>query len=157
MRIDPADGAVQLHRHLDAAPALVFDAFADPALIQRWLTPGPEVRLEVLLHDFRVGGGYRFAYHVPGGAVMHVNGVFKRIEPPSRLVFSWNIEPPDEHAGTRSEVHVTIAAAGTGADLALEHIMLARPGAPQRHSEGWCGALGQLAALVAGGEGAHGA
>jgi uncharacterized protein YndB with AHSA1/START domain len=40
---------------------------------------------------------------------MHVNGVFRVIEPPTGLIFSWNIEPPDEHAGMKSEVTVTMS------------------------------------------------
>src|SRR5262245_56982625 len=74
----------ELRRRLGAPPELVFAAFADPALVRRWLTPSPDVRLDVLSFDFRVGGGYRFAYHVPGGAIMHVNGVFRTIERPSQ-------------------------------------------------------------------------
>ena len=31
-----------------------------------------------------------------------------RVKQPSTLVFSWVIEPPDEHAGIPSEVTVTI-------------------------------------------------
>src|SRR5262245_15140577 len=78
MQVLPASDAAELRRHLDAAPDLVFAAFADPALVRRWLTPNPEVKLEVLSFDFHVGGAYRFAYHVPGGAIMHVNACFAR-------------------------------------------------------------------------------
>lgn len=156
MLFEPVNDTAQLHRHLNAAPSLVFAAFADSELVRRWLTPGPDVRLEVLRYDFHVGGTYRFAYHVRDGAIMHVNGVFRRIEPSSRLVFSWNIEPPDEHAGTRSEVHVTITDADTGSDLRIRHTMLDQRGAPERHAEGWRGAVDQLAELVSGRKNAHG-
>ena len=144
----------ELRRHLDAAPDLVFAAFADPALVRRWLTPNPEVKLDVLTFDFRVSGLYRFAYHVPGGAIMHVNGMFRAIERPLRIVFSWNIEPPDEHAGVQSEVRIAIAPDGNGSQLHIRHLKLARAGAPERHAEGWRGAAEQLAALMK--EQAHG-
>jgi uncharacterized protein YndB with AHSA1/START domain len=148
---------VEVHRWLDAAPELVFAAFADPSLVHRWLRPSPEVRLDVLSYDFRVGGAYRFAYHVPNGARMHVNGVFEMIEPPARLIFSWIIEPPDEHAGIRSEVRVTVTRTGAGSELRIHHVKLARAGAPQRHAEGWRGAIDQLAALIGSQEDTHGA
>jgi len=154
MPIRPANDAAELRRYLDAAPHLVFAAFADRALVRRWLTPSPEVRLDVLSFDFRVGGAYRFAYHVPGGAIMHVNGLFREIERPLRIVFSWNIEPPDEHAGVQSEVRVAIAPDGDGSQLHIRHVKLARAGAPERHVEGWRGAAEQLAALLK--ERAHG-
>jgi uncharacterized protein YndB with AHSA1/START domain len=125
---------------------MVFAAFTDPGLVSRWLKPVPEVRLDVLTFEFRVGGAYRFAYHAPDGQIMHVNGVFRAIEPPTDLVFSWNIEPPDEHAGIESDVTVTIAPDGTGSRLLIRHERLA--GAITRHAEGWRGALDLLAALL---------
>lgn len=98
--------------------------------------------------DFRVGGSYRFRYLVPGRPVMHVNGAFRSIEPPSRLVFSWNIEPPDEHAGLASEVTISIAPDGDGTELVIRHERLTQADAAPRHAEGWRGALDQLAALA---------
>lgn len=143
-----ADSALELRRRLAALPANVFAAFADPAIVSRWLKPSQDVRLEVLKYEFRVGGSYRFAYHVPGGPIMHVNGVFKTIDAPSRLVFSWNIEPPDEHAGILSEVRVAIRPYADGCDLTINHIELTHPGAAKRHEEGWQGAVSNLSTLL---------
>ena len=143
----PDESVVEIQRRLDAAPELVFAAFVDRRLVSRWLTPAPDVRLEVLSFDANVGGAYRFAYHVPGGQVMHVNGVFRAIEAPTRLIFSWSIEPPDEHAGIDSEVTVTITPDGKGSRLLIRHERLARAGAVMRHAEGWRGALEQLASM----------
>ena len=137
-----------VRRQLNAAPALVFGTFADPQLVSRWLKPSPDVRLEVLAFDFRAGGDYRFAYHVPGGQIVYVNGTFRAIEQPSRLVFSWNIEAPDEHAGVQSEVQVSITPHEAGCELHIRHVNLSRPGAPERHAGGWKGALDNLAILL---------
>ena len=139
---------VEVRQQLQAAPARVFGAFADPALISRWLTLSPEVLLTVERFEFRVGGAYRFAYHVPGGSTMFVNGTYRVIDPPSTIVFSWNIEPPDEHAGVRSEVTVTLTPDGAGTQLLIRHAQLDRPGAAKRHAQGWIGAIDQLASLV---------
>jgi len=103
---------------------------------------------KVLQFDFRVGGTYRFAYHVPGEPTMIVNGAYRAIELPSKIVFSWNIEPPDEHAGLKSEVIVTITPDGAGAELWIRHEKLAQPGALERHAQGWHGALDQLTTLL---------
>lgn len=144
-----SETSVEIRRRLNAAPEMVFAAFADRDLVSRWLKPAPDVRLDVLIFEFRVGGAYRFAYHVPGGLIMCVNGIFTAIEPPTGLIFSWNIEPPDEHAGVESEVHVSIAADGAGSELRIRHLDLSQPGTTARHTEGWGGALDQLGALVA--------
>lgn len=138
----------EVRRRLAAAPARVFAAFSDAKLVSRWLTPSPHIRMSVLSFDFRVGGFYRFAYHVPDGAVMIVNGTYRVIERPSRIAFSWNIEPPDEHAGLQSEVVVSITPDGEGCELHIRHSQLALPGAGERHSSGWLGALYLLDALL---------
>jgi uncharacterized protein YndB with AHSA1/START domain len=143
MSADPS--VAEVRRRLSAPPARVFAAFADAALVQSWLTPSPEVVLTVDRFEFRVGGAYRFAYHVPGRPTMFVNGVYRAIEPPSRLVFSWNIEPPDEHAGIASEVTVRLTPDGDGTRLLNRHERLSRPGAAARHAAGWEGAIGRLA------------
>ena len=138
----------EVRRLLAASPAKVFAAFAEASLVSRWLTPSPDVALTVLEFDFRVGGWYRFAYSVPGRATMFVNGVYRTIEPLSTIVFSWNIEPPDEHAGLRSEVRITLTPQGTGTDLLIRHERLTPPGAAERHAAGWRGAMDQLIVLV---------
>lgn len=139
----------EVRRRFDAPPEAVFAAFADAGLVARWLRPAPEIRLAVLDFDFRVGGAYRFAYHLPDGAVMTVGGNFRAIRPPYELSFSWIIEPPDEHAGIVSEVMVSIMPERGGAELLIRHEKLDRPGAPQRHAQGWQGALDLLAPLLA--------
>jgi uncharacterized protein YndB with AHSA1/START domain len=148
----PDIAAADIRRYLPAKPEKVFAAFADPAMVRRWLTPSLEIRLEIVAFDFREGGNYRFAYHVPSGQVMQVSGTYRLIRPPSEIVFSWNIEPPDEHAGVRSEVIVRIAADGEGSQLHIRHQQLVPAGAVERHQEGWRGALDLLSHLLAGPE-----
>jgi uncharacterized protein YndB with AHSA1/START domain len=88
------------------------------------------------------------AYHLPEGGTVIVGGAYRSIEPPSRIVFSWVIEPPDEHAGIDSEVTITITPDPGGSELLIRHEKLTRIGATARHAEGWGGALDQLAMLL---------
>lgn len=144
----PADRThVEVRRRFAAGPEQVFAAFAEARLVGRWLSPSPGITLTLLQFDFREGGGYRFAYDFPGGRTV-VAGRYRSIEPPSKIVFSWTIEPPDEHAGLESEVTVTIRRDSAGTELVIRHENLTRAGAAARHDQGWRGALDQLARTI---------
>ncbi len=65
-------------------------------------------------------------------------------------MFSWLIEPPDEHAGIDSEVTVTLASSGGATELTIRHAKFERADADARHTEGWRGALELLDALLRG-------
>jgi uncharacterized protein YndB with AHSA1/START domain len=139
---------VEVRRHLAVPPAQVFAAFGNAEVVARWLTPAPEVKLTVLELDFREGGHYRFAYDTPEGQRMLVGGVYRKIEAPTRVEFSWLIEPPDIHAGIESQVTVSIAPSVNGTDLLILHERFERADANARHAAGWAGALEQLQRLL---------
>jgi uncharacterized protein YndB with AHSA1/START domain len=139
---------VQVEHVLAAPPARVFRAFSDAQLLPRWLTPSPEIGMRVDALDFREGGAYRFVYTLPDRSEVAIGGVYRTIRPPERLVFSWIIDPPDEHAGLESEVTVTIAPAGKGSRLTICHLGWPISSAARRHEGGWRGALVQLDTLL---------
>lgn len=144
-----ADGATfEVRRRFAATPEQVFAAFADPGLVARWLRPAPEIGLTVEAFDFCVSGLYRFAYHLPGTADVLIGGSFRRIDRPSMIVFSWIIEPPDQHAGIDSEVTVVISGDSGGTDLLIRHEKLSRSDAIAHHAEGWRGAVELLDRLL---------
>ena len=91
-----------------APPERVFAAFGDAGDGEPVADPVAGVRLRVLQLDFRPGGAYRFAYDVPGRRNDVRQRRVSRRRAASTIVFSWHIEPPDEHAGIRSEVTVTL-------------------------------------------------
>lgn len=140
----PTRTGVEIRRMLDASAERVFAAFAEPELVAKWLRPSPDVKLTVLRFEFRAGGAYRFLYEVPGGREMRVGGTFRSIQPPLQIVFSWLIEPPDEHAGIDSLVSVQLVPNAASTELIIRHDGFGRLDAEQRHDQGWRGALDLL-------------
>jgi uncharacterized protein YndB with AHSA1/START domain len=139
---------VQVQHVLVAPPARVFRAFTDAQLLPRWLTPSRDIAMRVEALDVREGGSYRFVYTLPDRSEVGIGGVYRTIRPPQRLVFSWIIDPPDEHAGIESEVTVTIDPAGDGSRLTIRHLGWPIADAARRHEGGWVGALVQLVSLL---------
>lgn len=140
---------VEVRRRLDAPCAKVFAAFADPALVARWLRPSPDITMRVLDYDFRQGGSYRFAYDVAPGQAVIIGGTYSEIAPPHRIAFSWLIEPPGEHSGILTAVTVTLTPSGGATELVIHHDNFGRADAEARHEQGWLGALDNLTALLA--------
>jgi uncharacterized protein YndB with AHSA1/START domain len=141
--------AVAEQRRYRASREEVFAAFTDPKLIAHWLSPSDEVATEVAELDLRVGGRYRFGFRTALEDHGYVGGAFREITPPERLVFTWEWEPPDPHAGIETIVTVELRAKGGETDLTLTHERFANEGACKRHQEGWTGALGRLEKLSA--------
>lgn len=116
--------------------ALVFRAFTEPSLLERWFCPNPEMVLRVDALDLRVGGRYRFVYHGGAGAIA-VIGEYIKIEAERELIFTWTWEPPDPHAGIKTLVHVTFSARDGGTEVSVTHERFPTDESMQRHRNGW--------------------
>ncbi len=82
----PSDREIVLTRSFDAPRRLVFDAFTKPEHIPHWLL-GPEGWSMTLCEiDLRPGGAWRFAWRNSDGSEMAMNGVYREVVPPERLV-----------------------------------------------------------------------
>lgn len=139
--------SVVARRRYDLAPERVFAAFTDPALLQRWFSPGVDVRMEVLAHDLRVGGRYRFRYTEQDGTVSVVAGAFCEITAPRRLVFTWSWEEPDPHAGIETLVTVEIADGAPGTEVTVTHERFPDEESRARHQQGWRTTLARMPAV----------
>ena len=97
-----ADRTLVTSRLIDAPPAHVFEAFADPARLRRWWGPdGFTSTFEEF--DFRPGGRWRFVMHGPGGANFSNESVFAEIERPVRIVIRHESAPRFELTVTLEE------------------------------------------------------
>ena len=77
-------------RIIDAPPRIVFQAWTNAELFQRWWVPKSSA-LELLSWelDVRVGGGYRLVFRHPAAPEpMAFHGKYLEVIPPSRLVWT---------------------------------------------------------------------
>lgn len=137
-----------LNRHFNAAPERVFAAFTDKELMQSWY--GPEnMTVPHCEVDPRVGGAYRIELHGPAGNVSIVAGVFKEIEAPRKLVFTWGWL---NGAGRNPEtvVALTLTPRDGGTDLELVQTGFLQEEFRLGHEDGWTSAFKALEASLAG-------
>lgn len=93
----PSDREVVVTRVVDAPRRLVFDAMSNPKHVPQWLT-GPEGwTMPVCEIDLRPGGAWRYVYRQPNGAEMTLQGSYREVAPPERIVSteSWGPEWPE--------------------------------------------------------------
>jgi len=87
----PSDREVTLTRQFNAPRALVFDALTKPELVKRWMF-GAGASMPVCEIDLRVGGSFRFVWRNPDGSEMAMNGVYREIARPERIVNTQRLE-----------------------------------------------------------------
>ena len=108
---------------------------------------GPEgMNCEVPVLEPRVGGRYEITMHLANGQVIPVSGVFKTIDRPRRLVFSWgwNGDP-----ARQSVVSLDFVARGARTELVLRQEGLGTVANRDDHGRGWGSALNKLERYLA--------
>ncbi|QBY00704.1 ATPase [Rhodophyticola sp. CCM32] len=85
---------IEVRRRFAAPRNLVFRAFTDPELMQRWLLGPPGWTMTVCEMDLRVGGAYRWQWKNTGdGTYFGLFGTFLEVVVPERLVETQTYDP----------------------------------------------------------------
>ena len=93
----PTDREIVVTRVFDAPRGLVFEAWTDPQHLPRWML-GPEGwTMPVCEIDLRPGGAWHFVWRKSDGTEMAMQGVYREVVPPERLVSteSWGGDWPE--------------------------------------------------------------
>jgi len=118
----PGDTDVVVTRAFSAPPALVYRAFVEPRLVQRWMLGPPGWTMPVCEIDLRRGGAYRYRWrNEEKGKEFGFFGTFEEIEPERRIVHT---ELPDwEPEASPALVTTSFASApyGTMATMSIRY------------------------------------
>lgn len=151
MTAQQATAALTVTRVFDASPAVLFDAFTDPAVLSRWFGPAGT---ELLSADAeaRVGGRYAFVLR-NGDEVNTLHGEYVEVARPDRLVFTWMIRDPeiddDTEQSLRTLVTITFTPAGDGKTaVSILHEALPTEQSAAAHKGGWTGCLESLHRMI---------
>ena len=141
--IDTTETTLEIRRLIPAPRERVFDAWTQAKELDRWSAPSHMTpRTEV---DLRIGGRYRIVMRGPDGIDKIVGGVYRVIDRPSKLVYTWKWE---ESPMPESVVTIEFRDRGKETEVVLRHEGLIDPESRARHEHGWNACLDNLAALM---------
>jgi uncharacterized protein YndB with AHSA1/START domain len=135
--------SLQITRFINAPRGRVYDAWTDPAQLKEWF--GPEnVRTRSITADVRVGGKYRWDLFNHEGEEMSVFGEYRQLDPPKKIVFTWQWDDDEAWENRTSLITVELFEHRAGTELRLTHEQLPTEESRDRHSEGWNSLLDRL-------------
>lgn len=135
---------LSLTRSFDAAPERLFDAFLSPAFGQ-WLGTRDVTCLSCEV-DPRIGGQWAMRHRAADGQELAHHGIYKEINRPSRLSFTWTGGCGGAHI---TLVTITFKAKGAGTEMTLVHEGFPSSQDCDRHNGGWSDSFDRLAAWLA--------
>jgi uncharacterized protein YndB with AHSA1/START domain len=137
---------LEITRTFDALPGAVFDSWLVREQWQAWI--GPEgCRCDVPLLEPKVGGRYRIQMHLSDGREIPVEGVFKVIDRPNTLAFTWGWALSGK---ADTLVKLAFRAKGQQTEITLTHSGLPTEEDRAGHGKGWNSTLNKLVLYVKG-------
>lgn len=142
------DTVLRLERLIAASPERVFECWTDPDLLVRWFGPeGYEVPARAL--DVTPGGRWRTTMRSADGECLTASGIYRSIEPPRRLVFTWGWDDENGVRGPETEVTVTFEPAPGGTRMVLQQQTFETKESRDDHRTGWSSSFDRLVRLAA--------
>jgi len=142
-----SETTLRLERLIPSPPELLFALWTEPAQLVRWWAPeGYEASVNDL--DTRPGGSWRVTMRRADGGVVVTSGIYRIVEPPRRLTFTWAWEDESGARGHETEVVVSFEAAPGGTRVVLLQRRFESKQARDNHTVGWSSAFDRLTKIV---------
>lgn len=138
---------LHLERVLHAPRERVFAACVEPEQLAEWWGPAGFTTSSVDL-DARAGGRYRITMQPPDGEAFHLSGGYSEVDPPRRLVYTFEWEEPDPD-DQETVVKLSFLDDRDGTKLVLDHGPFATEARHALHEAGWTETLERLVQFLA--------
>src|SRR4051812_26535329 len=135
--------SVEVRRTIRAPRQRVYDAWTKPEELKRWHAPGPMTVARADMEP-RVGGAYRIHMVSPAGEEHRVTGEYREVDPPRRLVYTWQWETGTDQ--TVTTVAIDFIERGQDTEVVLRHDGFTREEASASHLQGWTAIMDKLVA-----------
>jgi uncharacterized protein YndB with AHSA1/START domain len=137
---------LRITRLYDAPRQLVFDAWTMAEHLEQWQGAPMGFSVTVAESDIRPGGRFRLCMRSPDGVDHWLQGVYREIVSPERLVFTHMWLDAQGKPGPETVVTITLAEQGGQTLLTLHQSGFASIGVRDGHQVGWSSTLDRLAA-----------
>jgi uncharacterized protein YndB with AHSA1/START domain len=144
---DVEDRILRIERLIAAPPDMLFALWIEPAELVKWWAPDGLVA-EVDTLDVRPDGRWRTVLRRPDGSGLAASGVYRIVEPPRRLAFTWAWEDASGARGHETEVSVSFEPAPGGTRLVLVQQSFENAQARDNHNRGWAASFDRIGAIV---------
>jgi uncharacterized protein YndB with AHSA1/START domain len=135
-------------RTFDAPRELVFAAFTTREHLERWQGAPMGMTVTVEQSDIRPGGKYRICMHGADGAEHWLEGVYREVVKPERLVYTHTWLDAQKQPGKETLVTITFADRGGKTELTLRQTGLVSPASREGHEKGWGSTFDRLAGYL---------
>ncbi len=142
------DRVLVIKRRFEAPASLVFKMFTQPEHIARWWGCSDST-VTRCSNDLRVGGDYHVEMRMGDGAVHRITGVYREVEDPRLLSFTWGWLDEQGQRSHETLVTVTFAERGQATEVTLRHEVFESVEERDAHGQGWGFSLDRLAVHLA--------
>jgi len=146
--LPPGERDLVMKRTFDAPRELVWQAFTDPSRAIAWWGPRAHPATSMQM-DARVGGSWRICLTgVEDGRALWQHGVFREVERPRRLAFTFVWEEEGER-GVETLVEIDFEERGGKTVMSFRQGAFLSAGERDGHMGGWSSTFDRLADFLA--------
>ncbi|MDV2997855.1 MAG: hypothetical protein N4J56_007825 [Chroococcidiopsis sp. SAG 2025] len=141
------DRQLTIARTFDAPRSLVFKVWTQPEHFSRWL--GPKDFTAIACHmNVQVGGMYRACIRSPEGTDHWMQGIYREIIDPERLVFTFAWEDENNRPKHETLVTVTFEEQDNKTLMTFQQAIFESTESRNAHNTGWSECFDRLATYL---------